>query len=57
MQPGSRVGVLWDYYRRLVEDGWEPDVYSYTTSFRWAPLMLALQICCLTSPHQLCLNL
>lgn len=34
VQPAKRVGVLWDYYRQLVDDGWEPDVYSYTTSFR-----------------------
>ena len=34
VEPAKRVGVLWDYYRRLVADGWEPDVFSYTTSFR-----------------------
>ena len=31
----ERTGTLWDYYRTLVEKGWTPDVYHYSTSFRW----------------------
>ena len=31
----ERHGRLWDYYRALVGQGWTPDVYHYSTSFRW----------------------
>ena len=34
VDPQERKGALWDTYRRLVEEGWTPDVHSYTTSFR-----------------------
>ena len=34
VEPHERKGALWDTYRRLVEEGWTPDVQSYTTSFR-----------------------
>lgn len=34
MKPEDRKGTLWDFYRQLVAQGWTPDVYSYTTSFR-----------------------
>lgn len=34
VKPEERKGLLWDFYRSLVADGWTPDVYSYTTSFR-----------------------
>lgn len=36
VDPQERKGALWDTYRRLVEEGWTPDVHSYTTSFRSA---------------------
>ena len=34
VEPIERKGALWDCYRKLVEEGWTPDVTSYTTSFR-----------------------
>ena len=55
VEAGKRVGVLWDYYRQLVKDGWEPDVYSYTTSFRQVSLMVASLR--QTSRHHTCLSL
>jgi hypothetical protein len=39
VKPADRKGALWDFYNKLVVDGWTPDVHSYSTSFRCkAPL-------------------
>ncbi len=31
---GTQQGALWELYRRLVADGWQVDVRSYTTAIR-----------------------
>lgn len=34
LPPQDRVGVLWDVYRALLDDGWAVDADGYTTNFR-----------------------
>jgi len=41
----ERKGVLWDAMRALQKQGWEPDTYSYSTSFRRGCLGACLSCC------------
>ncbi len=40
----ERKGVLWDAMRALQKQGWEPDTYSYSTSFRRGGLGSCLKL-------------